>query len=161
VTADFSISSEEYAEDSCTPQAFTPLWNPDNESANVLTDDTLAVGAGSVYPILSQNRYYNGWWESLANAVAGRNKSTFGFESSTNPMEDVLGIVSAMSVAQYLGSQQSTTDRDVTTLVNDAGKAQVVSERVGCGSLWNLVFIIPEVWIVVLLIFLLIKRLQL
>ncbi|KAF3940849.1 hypothetical protein ABW19_dt0206445 [Dactylella cylindrospora] len=160
-TSEFTISSSE-EKSTCTSESYAPLWNPDDKSAIVITPGALAVGAGAACPLFTQNRYSNGWWDSLSRAVLGRNSTSFGFEDSKNPMEDVLGMISAISVGQYVGTaQEPQSTRDTPIIVNREGSARALGYRIGSGSRWGLIFIAPEVWIIMMLSFLLIRRLRL
>lgn len=159
--AEFTISSSK-EEATCNNAAYVPLWNPDHSFASILTPGALSVAAGSVCPLFTQNRYNNGWWDSLSRAVQGRSSASYGFEDSKNAMEDVLGLITAMSFGQYVGSaQQPESTREAPVTVNRSGVARVLGYRIGSGSRWGLAFIIPEVWIVLLLSFLLIRRVRL
>ncbi|KAK6343877.1 hypothetical protein TWF696_007530 [Orbilia brochopaga] len=115
-------------------------------------------------PLFLQNRYNDGWWDALSSAVQGRNSSSFIFEDSENALEDVLGVVTAIGFGQYLGSSQSQQpSRDTPIFVNRNGSARVSGYRIGfgSGSKWVMFFIAPEIWIVIILVVLLVKRLTL
>ncbi|EPS35805.1 hypothetical protein H072_10706 [Dactylellina haptotyla CBS 200.50] len=162
--AEFTVTSSDKLEklSSCNDASYVPIWNPDNKAASVLTPGALAVGAGAPCPLFTQNRYNNGWWDALSRSVLGRNSTSFAFGDSENPLEDVLGMVAAMSVGQYLGSAQPpVSTRDTPIIVNRNGLARVLGYRIGSGSKWGLIFIAPQVWIILVLCCLLFKRLSL
>ncbi|KAK6535907.1 hypothetical protein TWF281_000158 [Arthrobotrys megalospora] len=162
--AEYTITSpsKERASSSCSNTSYVPIWNPDNKPGVVLTPGALAVGAGAACPLFTQNRYNNGWWDTLHRAVKDRGPSSYAFGDSKNALEDVLGLVVGVSVGQYIGSAQPPiSTRDAPMVINRGGSARVLGYRIGSGSRWGLIFIAPHVWVVVVLSFLLIKRLRL
>ncbi|KAF3088839.1 hypothetical protein TWF569_008900 [Orbilia oligospora] len=162
--AEYTISSpvKQRTSSSCSNKSYVPIWNPENKPGVVLTPGALAVGAGAACPLFMQNRYNNGWWDTLSRAVKDRGPSSYAFEDSKNALEDVLGLVVGVSMGQYIGSSQPpASTRDAPMIVNRGGSARVLGYRIGSGSKWGLIFIAPQVWIILVLSVLLIKRLRL
>ncbi|KAF3910950.1 hypothetical protein AA313_de0200011 [Arthrobotrys entomopaga] len=162
--AEFTVESSEDTEilPTCGNASYVPLYNPENQAANVLTAGALAVGAGAAGPLFSQNKYNTGFWDALARATLSRNSTSYAFGDSKNPLEDVLGMVAAISVGQYVGSaQQPVSTRETPLLVNRNGFAQGLGYRIGSGNRWGLIFIAPEAWVILVLLCLLVQRLRL
>ncbi|KAF3284093.1 hypothetical protein TWF970_011315 [Orbilia oligospora] len=162
--AEYTISSpvKQRTSSSCSNKSYVPIWNPENKPGVILTPGALAVGAGAACPLFMQNRYNNGWWDTLSRAVKDRGPSSYAFEDSKNALEDVLGLVVGVSMGQYIGSSQPpASTRDAPMIVNRGGSARVLGYRIGSGSKWGLIFIAPQVWIILVLSVLLIKRLRL
>ncbi|KAF3901461.1 hypothetical protein ABW21_db0206642 [Orbilia brochopaga] len=162
MAAEFTISSLNQETASCNQGSFSLLQGQQNQKADLLTPGALAVSAATAAPLFLQNRYNDGWWETLSGAVMGRRSASFIFENSKNALEDVLGVVTAVSFGQYLGSvSPQGSDQYTPIFVNREGSARILEYRIGPRSKWVVVFIAPEIWIVIVLVILLTKRLRL
>jgi len=106
--------------------------------------DVIATAASANWQTLLQQAGADGWWDLVWEAASGSHSprpSPYGFPQSTNALEDVLGLVSAMVTSRMNSSQ--------TRSIN--ATAAVRATRVGNGDQVSLAFCIPPV--VILFIF--------
>jgi hypothetical protein len=130
------------------------------QSLSILTNYTLAVGAVAHQQLLSKNSYRDGWWETLydtAQSISGTtipiNSSTayFNFNNSQNPLEDALGLVSGVVLGAYFGTESGNA-KGLT------GSVAIDGIRIGTGELLALLYIIPEVYATLFILYFLCIR---
>jgi hypothetical protein len=157
------------AGEECTPHLLPPLidttaWiRPDETLSTLLSNSTLAAGAAATGPLLSENAFDDGWWDTLWEIVKKKSytyddyksytKEYLTFNNSRNSLEDALGLVTAMVFAAKLGNSYSVWD-----VALSGGKIEASALRVGSSNTWALVYIVPEVWSVLLLGYLLWRK---
>jgi hypothetical protein len=106
--------------------------------------------------LLSENSYRDGWWETIydmARSVSGFNSSTgfFNFNNSQNPLEDALGLVSGVVLGAYFGTKWS----NASPLT---GSVAIEGIRIRTGEWLALLYIIPEVYATLFILYFLCKR---
>jgi hypothetical protein len=139
-----------------TGESCSPIeWYTDQTVplATFLTNPALAIGAGAHWPLLTESFCLDGNWPTLLEASYGTAQSEdetarlssrhFQFLNSQNPLEDTLGIVTGLALGGYWGNGV-----DVTLYTS----MTIYGVRIGAGRLWSLVYIVPEVFAVVLLL---------
>lgn len=156
----------------CTPPPGTNL-------STLLTETALATAASASLRLLTQRQYNDGWWPTLHQMARGvrylKNiaaneayieektntlteqitehrdpKWAYAFPDSTNALEDVLGRASGIALGFYLGSNV-TQRHKVTPFVPFEGSVSVNGIRVGPGTAWSIVYIIPSLFSAVLM----------
>lgn len=136
--------------------------------------------AAALLPPLSEGRYWNGMTNTIFNQalnvtdtsdrystveswqqlIRKKDVAGFGFEDSTNALEDVLGLTAGitmgqMSTAQSMGGSGPLQDT-VDFRVNAMGKATFACTRVGSGNRSALLFTLPPLLSMLVAIYLLI-----
>ena len=136
-----------------SPRTCVPTWN----LSEVLTDVALATGAAASMKLLLEGENLDGWWPTLYYATqalataTGEGSSSFAFNNSRNPLEDALGLASAIALGMFWGSGPSNETLD------QWGVAVVNGIRVGPKQWWAIIYIIPSLFSIVILIVLLIQ----
>ena len=133
--------------------------SPRGYTSEIISNPVLAIGAAAPGQMFTENSYDNGWWNTLWEATQmnyndGEYTDLFSFNNSRNPLEDVLGLVSAMTVAFHLGNQWAPEG----FVQLDSGSVSASALRVGPGELWALVYVLPQIYTVILLSYFLWKR---
>ncbi|KAH8653208.1 hypothetical protein BGZ60DRAFT_419748 [Tricladium varicosporioides] len=115
--------------------------------------DVIATAASANWQTFLQQAGADGWfdlvWEASNRAHASRT-SPFGFAESKNPLEDVLGLVSAMVTARM----NSSTFHEINST------AAVLAARVGDGRYASIAFALPPLLVVLILSGLIIEMLM-
>ncbi|KAG8525698.1 uncharacterized protein KY384_000458 [Bacidia gigantensis] len=127
------------------------------------TDGTLAHGAAASHLLLAENIYRDGWWHNLYLLAVSRvttdehlpNISNLVFDNSVNGLEDTLGVVSAAALSMYWSRIYGGEDNWTYW---GSGSAEFSGIRVGPGEAWAVVYVLPEVFAIGLLVYLLWKR---
>ena len=138
----------------CTRRDFNPNYLDvelgEIPLSSVLTERTLAIGAAAHRSVLAENSHRDGTWPSLFKSIP----SDFAFNDSTNPLEDRLGLMSAITLGAYWGSSSQTYEE------GHSGRSDVYNSglRVGTGEWWALVYIVPELYSVAFILHPLRKR---
>ncbi|KAK4221723.1 hypothetical protein QBC38DRAFT_491523 [Podospora fimiseda] len=98
----------------------------------------LATVAAANWQTLFQNDGTDGWFDLVWEATGGHygRKEGFGFGDSTNALEDVLGLVTAMVGARFNGSERYVIDTVV----------EIEATRVGSGSLLVLLWVLAPLF---------------
>ena len=126
--------------------------------SSIATESTLVHGAAASYALLSENVFRDGWWNNLY-LIAQKSLDQGGqltepvLDNSVNALEDALGLVSAGALSMYWAN---TLEED-PGLLWDGGTATFEGVRVGPGRGWAMVYILPELFTVGLLAYLLWK----
>lgn len=123
--------------DECTP------LNP--TISNIL----FATAATANWNLVMENFGLDGYFSTIHRAAGQNRAGPYAFPNSRNAMEDVLGLVSAMVTAN-LGIADGTVVADA---VGTAGEGQVVIQatRLGNGSLYVLLLLVPPAYCAVAL----------
>jgi hypothetical protein len=131
------------------------------QSSSILTNYTLAVGAIAHQPLLSENSFRDGWWETLYETAhsgmlfgsPGLNNTSrgFNFNNSQSPLEDALGLVSGVVLGAYFGPERGNTS-PLT------GSVAVDGIRIGTGQWLALLYIIPELYATIFIFYLICIR---
>jgi hypothetical protein len=118
----------------------------------VLSTAALATGAGATWPLLAENMYYDGWFDTLyyvASQARYQNASQghAAFADSTNELEDALGLQTAIAMSLFWGRGAMGGD-----YVSSAPALQAYERiRLGPGSAWGAFYLAPPVFAVGLL----------
>jgi hypothetical protein len=83
--------------------------------SSILSEAALATAAGATWPLLAENMFWDGWFDTLdyvVNQVGLRNASECGgvFHDSTNNLEDALGLATAITIGLFWGGATSVED---------------------------------------------------
>jgi hypothetical protein len=121
------------------------------QSSKIISGSVLAMGAAAAGQMFIENAYNDGWWGALWTATqyigsTGGYSDKFSFNDSRNPLKGVLGLVSAMVVGAYLGSLYG-----YGTLVELNVIISISVLRVGPGKIWALVYVIPQLYTILVL----------
>jgi hypothetical protein len=118
------------------------------ERSDILTNTSLAYGASGLSALLSETAYIDGWWETIEAVQAAfttLDSYDYVFADSTNPLEDVLGLATGLSLGFYWGSSvynaQFTPNGSIHV---DNGQAGALGVRVGPGQALAIVYILPS-----------------
>lgn len=115
--------------------------------ADFQTPSALASGAAASFMLLAEGAYRDGWPTSLAQAILsnyyigdlGRDNQ-YVFNDSTNPLEDVLGLTSALALGAFWGSEG---------IVETFAMVTMTGTRIGAGRWWAVVFCAPCVFVAI------------
>ena len=144
-------------------EACTPKYDGDVISlSDIITNGTLAYGAAASYPLLVENSYRDGWWPTLYEVANGGYTSTErmlasyngSFSNAANPLEDALGLMSAIVLSLYWAED---LDSDAPAVLIDE-KVYKYGVRVGSGQMLALIYIVPELYAITLLLYLIVKK---
>ncbi|KAF3930624.1 hypothetical protein ABW19_dt0205550 [Dactylella cylindrospora] len=111
--------------------------------------DVIATAASANWQTLLQQAGADGWWDLVWQASGNGRSAPYAFEQSTNALEDVLGLVTAMVTARM----NSTTTRTINST------AVVQATRIGDGEVSSVAFAIPSLLAVVILLILIFELL--
>ena len=123
--------------------------------SDFITDSMLATGAAASWQILSEGAYRDGWWNTLYYAATQRNDIIdndniyhLDFNNSRNSLENALGLASGIALGSFWGAVGETPYYywDVT--------ASIQGLRIGPGHTWALVYIVPQLYVIGLLLYL-------
>lgn len=139
---------------SCEMSDITGNPLPLNE---VLSDAALATAAGATWPLLAENMFFDGWFDTLdyvIKQVNYQNASQGGgvFRDSTNDLEDALGLATAITIGLFWGGGTTVVDYTAT----DTGTQAYERIRLGPSSLWGLIYLIPPLFAIGILVYLLV-----
>ena len=131
--------------------------NSNMSMSEVLTDALLATGAASSFGLLTERRYLDGWWPTLYTVGyyfglewVDANPAPFIFSNSKTVLEDALGLANAIGLGMFWGGSTAGAGYP-----NPVGTSSVTGLRVGSGQWWGIVYILPSVFALIMLIWLL------
>jgi hypothetical protein len=125
---DFIVSADE----DCVPQSPT------------ISYIQFATAASANRNILTENYGFTGYLSTLSKAAFQRQSTSFAFENSKNAIEDVLGLVSAIVVANLPLSPYSGVLADTNgTFDNKQPEVVFQATRVGTTSPWGMLLCLP------------------
>lgn len=143
-------------------EGYPAVCDPHIPLSEVLTDAVLATGAASSFGLLTERRYNDGWWPTLYtvayyfgldggfngdNGPAIAEYGTFAFSNSKTALEDALGLANAIGLGMFWGTGPGGP--------NPNGTSSVSGLRVGPGQWWGIVYILPSMYALVVLLWLL------
>jgi hypothetical protein len=103
----------------------------------ILTDTALATAAGASWPLLNENKYLDGWLETLYTLCSN---SPFVFNNSRNGIEDILGLASGIALGFFWGN---VYDSEVYI---ENGVIEFAGVRVGPGKWWAIFYVVPSLF---------------
>ncbi|KAK5702290.1 hypothetical protein LTR17_022435 [Elasticomyces elasticus] len=154
-------SSYLYGTGPCLPEDLLGYdTNRSNNIRDFMTTDAVVAAATAWWPLLNEGAYQDGWWNILyqvtdrlakqpSDALNGTRGSLL-FLNSRNPLEDMLGLATAMTIGSFYGSANGTHGPghgQPTTLT-------YTRTRLGPGKLYSLVLLLPELYAIWLLFWL-------
>jgi hypothetical protein len=151
---DFAVS----AGSECTPTLQGADWNlPNTGISDIISNSALAMGAAAPWQFFTENSYDNGWWGTLWDASQNRFnaiglKKRWSFNNSRSPIEEAMGLTVAMTVGAHFGYVYGNG----IWLTGSTLSASAI--RVGPGEAWALVYVLPQIYSIVLLGYFLLKR---
>jgi hypothetical protein len=130
---------------------------------NFLTDAALATAAGATWPLLAENMFFDGWFDTIAYVVSQLNSYNASgeegslrrptFSDSTNNLEDALGLATAITIGLFWGGGVTSTRGYMLTA---RGAQAYLRVRLGPNSLWGLLYLMPPLFAIGILIYLLV-----
>ncbi|KAB8339106.1 hypothetical protein FH972_022042 [Carpinus fangiana] len=157
----------------CTP--LDPAGNVVSPMA-FLTDEALASGVLAAHQFLAERKYWDGdmqmLWRLLDSSqasssishrsvpipVSPHRRDYYIFNNSRNSLEDTLGMLTAAAMGAYWGSVVTRPLNFASDQVISGGEMCLPGSRVGSGEWWALVLIIPSLYSIVALLYLLQKK---
>jgi hypothetical protein len=120
----------------------------------VLTDAPLATAGRATWPLLAENMFFDGWFDTLEYVIRqvgyqNASQGTGVFQDSTDDLEDALGLATAITLGLFWGGV--TTVEDTTTLNNGVQAYERI--RLGPSSLWGLIYLIPPLFAIGILVY--------
>ncbi|KAM0813744.1 hypothetical protein AB5N19_13743 [Seiridium cardinale] len=103
-------------------------------------DKLFATAGTAAHYLVNENRGMDGYFATIARLAGYGRNSSFAFPDSSNYLEDVLGVVSALAV-----SKMQMGNGTLATAVNDQSTAYVDVTRLGTDSGWILWLLLPPV----------------
>ncbi|KAF8849772.1 hypothetical protein BDZ45DRAFT_809702 [Acephala macrosclerotiorum] len=119
--------------DASTPSGPVGILN----SSRLLTETALATAASASWPLLTEGSYSDGSLETLFNIFNLR--GTSGFNNSRNPVEDALGLASAIALGFFWETYQPD-------LEFEDGVVEFTGVRVGPGKWWAIFYTLPSLF---------------
>lgn len=143
-------TATEYTFEYATQQNGTSFELWPQTPLDILTVDSLAVGAAASWSLLTERAGQDGWWPTLYLETIQISDSTMSWNTSQNPLEDALGLASGIALGGFWADPYLTTYPQ-GLFVN--GKGTITGYRVGSGLRWALFYILPELWAITVLSF--------
>ncbi|EMD00413.1 hypothetical protein BAUCODRAFT_118186 [Baudoinia panamericana UAMH 10762] len=120
--------------------------------------DALVTSAAASWQLLGEGAFRDGWPTTLFRVITNRydltdmsfnatNRDRYSrtFNESTNPLEDLLGILSGIAFGAYY-SYMGGEDAASTNLTEFDTEVSLIYTRVGSGRRWNLLFSLPSLY---------------
>jgi len=114
----------------------------------MLTDTALATAASASWPLLQENRYSDGWLETLYEYSA---TGSLAFNGSRNQIEDTLGLASGIALGLFFGRGYGSQ------VYIDNGLIEFTGVRFGPGEWWTIFYTLPSLFSMLVLSILLWK----
>ena len=141
--------------ETCQPHSET---GPVSLSYITTAEATLAYGAAASYRLLTENADTDGWWPTIYQQAEGFDPDLGEhFQESTNGLEDALGLATGIVLSNHWGNDFFNASHQPVRL-EDASTCYVSGVRVGPGSPWALVYILPELYAICVLVYLVWKK---
>ena len=161
------ISSDNKAAGIYPPPGNSALYIDGEINSTTLTNSrTLATGAVSLQWLLSENAFNDGARPTLKSVINVINhldpnaKPDYAFENdSQNPLEDARGVTIAAVLGQYWGQyDQEVKVPHQSSLIMSSNWALINAQRLGPGKWWAVVYVVPELFVIGLIVMFLIRH---